>query len=57
MSSISVPSGSSMNAIVDPPGPSVYGSSVIVTLFWRIVAMVFCMFSTSNAKWSNSRFS
>ena len=50
MSSISVPFGSSMNAIVDPPGPRVYGSSVIVTLFWRIIAMVFCMFSTSNAK-------
>ena len=57
MSSISVPSGSSINAIVDPPGPRVYGSSVIITLFWRIVFIVFCMFSISNARWSKSRFS
>ena len=57
ISSISVPSGSSMNAINGPFGPSLKGSSVIVTLFLRIVVMVFSMFSTSNARWSNSRFS
>ncbi len=57
ISSISVPSGSSMKAMVGPPGLRVYGSSVIVTLFFRSVSMVFWMFWTVNARWSKMRFS
>ena len=57
ISSISVPSGSSMKAMVGPSGLRVYGSSVIVTLFFRSVSMVFCMFWTVNARWSKMRFS
>ena len=49
-----MPSGSSMNAMSGPAGPSLKGSSVMVTLFFRIVSMVCFMFLMSKAMWSNS---
>lgn len=57
ISSISVPSGSSMKAISGPVGLSLKGSSVIVTFSRRSVVMVWFMSLISKARWSNSRSS
>lgn len=57
ISSISVPSGSSMNAMSEPVGLSLKGSSVIVTFSLRSVLMVLFMSLISKARWSNRRCS
>jgi hypothetical protein len=56
INSISVPSGSSIKAIV-VVGLNWNGSSVIVIFSFRMSAMVLLMSSTSKPKWSNKHSS